>query len=219
VDPAGSTEAEVEAIDVTFTEAILGASVNAASVSLTGPDGAEAITLALSDDGRTLTLTPSRLLDGSAGMWTLRLSGAVRDLGGNRLDGAYTGAPAAFEASFGAIAAIAARPDACASDVARFVPDGDDGPSDEADAVEITFGASGTASRWAWWITDEDGDVVRNGSAASADRSITWDGRADDGRVVESGAYVWGVAAVDAYAALSDACQGTVSVDQHLEAP
>ncbi len=219
VSPAGRVEAAVDAIVVRFTEPMLATSFSGATVTLTGPDDSVAVTLALSEDAKTLTVTPDAPLDPGDGVWTLTIEAAVRDASGNRLDGGYTGSVAAFEVPIGDVADATPDMTACAASLDRFAPDGDDGADDEADAVSVAVAATATPTRWAWWVADADGTRVRHGVADGAASAFSWDGRGDDGRVVASGTYTYAVAAADAVGNQSVACTGAVDVAQRVEVP
>lgn len=216
--PSGRTLEAVDVVEVTFTEALYSGNVSGVA-TLMGPSGTVSTTASVSSDGKTLTLVPGTAVDGAAGAWTLTLSASVRDAAGNRMDGAWTGAPSAFTGTFGAVTDDGIAMTGCTASAERFFPDGDDGAGDEDDDLTVTLAASSTPTWWAWQALDADGTAVRSGRASGADASFAWDGRGDDGRIVVTGKYTLRTRAMDAQDNQSDACEVEVTVGQHVEAP
>lgn len=100
---AGASDVDVDVTpQVTFDEALAGASVSASTVRLIDASGA-AVSQAsgspqLSADGKTVTITPASPLDENAG-YRIRViggSGGVKDLAGNAMDSTWT-QPSPFE--------------------------------------------------------------------------------------------------------------------------
>ena len=220
VSPTGATPGPVSTIEVRFTEAMRSSSLTTASVQLTGPAGLVEVTLGLSVDGRTLVVTPSSpLVVGVGDAWELALDTNVRDVAGNRLDGAWTGAAAPFEVVFGDVTDTTPTLSACTASTKRFTPDGDPGAGVEADEVVLALTSSGAPESWALWVEDDDGERVWSTRLPGAETSVAWSGRGDDGRVVASGEYTAFVAPIDAEDTAGDACSDAVRVTQHVEAP
>ena len=217
VTPAGIELGIVDSIEVTFNEPIL--NVSSSSVSLTGPDGDVDLTCTLADDDTVLEITPNSTVDGSLGTWTLSLSGQVRDVDGNGLDGTWSGVRSAASFVFGDVSSSLPDVSSCATSVDTFRPDGDDGASEQADGVLVT--PTATASPTWWWlvITDPSGERVRSLREAGTTSGATWDGRGDDGRVVESGDYRLSLWPIDSNENIGDGCDVTVTLAQNVETP
>ncbi len=219
VSPSGETSGDVDAVVVTFSEPMYAGNLTGSAATLTGPSGRVSLAYSLASDLKTLTLTPVSAVNADAGMWTLALSSNIRDVAGNRLDGTWSGAPAAFSATFGVVGNTLPTVTSCTADVDRFVPDGDAGAGDEADEVTVTPTATSTPTWWWLQVLDADGAQVRSLRAPGTDASVAWDGRGDDGLVTQTGQYVARIRAVDGNANIGDTCDVEVELGQHLDAP
>ncbi len=215
VTPSGFTHAPVEEVVVSFDEDILPAS--ASGVTLYGPSGA--VSASVSVDGSTITLTPDSPLDTSTGSFTLTLSSVVRDEAGNRLDGAWSGAAAAYSSTFGDVADTLPTLAGCSLSTDTFRPDGDDGAGVEADSVELTPVSSASPTWWALDVEDTSGNRVRSTRVDGTSVAITWDGTGDDGLVVAGGSYLITLWAIDAQDNRGEACVESVDVAHRLELP
>lgn len=215
---SGTTSGVVDEIVVVFDEAMYEANLNGA-ITLSGPGGSVDMSMSVSSDGETLTITPLSTVDASVGMWTLTVSSNVRDRAGNRLDGAWTGAANSSVVTFGVVADDGLVVTACPSDLSRFSPDGDDAAGEEADSVILTPSVSAAATWWVWAVEDEAGDTVRTVWTAGGTSTLSWDGRDDDGLVVGDGPYTLLTRAMDAQGNLSEPCETLVNVTHDLEAP
>ena len=217
VSPTGAAEGGVESIEVVFNEAMRSLSVVADAFALTGPDGDQGFAVTLSDDGTVATVTPDLELDAGAGEWTLTLSDALRDLAGNRLSGDFSGGAAAFVTAFGDVAEDLPVVSSCAVDTGRFRPDGDPGSVRDAETFSVTPTTSSAPYRWWMMVERQDGGRVRSLRVDGSETAVTWDGRGDDGRVVDSNTYVARLYAEDAYGNSREMCASGVAVEQHVE--
>ena len=68
-------------------------------------------------------------------------------------------------------------------------------------------------------ITDPSGERVRSLREAGTTSGATWDGRGDDGRVVESGDYRLSLWPIDSNENIGDGCDVTVTLAQNVETP
>jgi hypothetical protein len=151
-------------------------------------------------------------VDGVAGApFTVHVSPTAADLAGNTLADAD-------RVRFDAGDAGLDTPGACAADLARFTPDGDDGAGTAADQVTVTWTAAADPAAWVWRVL-QDGEVARAGRESGSARALLWDGRGDDGRIVEAGAYAIEVRAVAPDAAEGSACAAYVGVRETFTAP
>lgn len=210
--PAGTWSGTVTDLTVEFSEPMLPANFTASTVALTGPAGNLSVALALSNDNRTLTVTPATQLDAGSGTFVLSLTSNVRDAAGNRLSGDWSGSSAAWSVSFGAVA-DATPTGSCVELATTFRPDGDDGAGVDADDVSIALTASASPTWWAFTVSDADGVPVLRTRDAGTGSSVTWDGRSDDGLVVPAGDYTVAIDAVDGNGNASRACDTPVVVD------
>lgn len=220
VEPAGDHAGDVDEIVVTFTDPMLESnfltSGSSATISLTGPATAPALTASLDESGKVLTLTPASAIDADLGTWTLRLTLNIRDELGNRLSGDWSGNAADFTVTFGATGVALPAFGGCGRSASTFTPDGDDGALAEADSWSLTPTVSASPSWWWLEVVGEDGARVRSAREVGTETFVTWDGRGDDGRVVETGQYTGWLYGVDTAGNVGLACQQAVTVDQHV---
>ena len=143
---------------------------------------------------------PTTALDPSYGPWTLTLlSGSMRDVDGNRLDGEWVGAATDFLVRFGTVPVDVLDLSACSVVNSTFTPDGDDGAGAEADTVEVTTTYPvGTPDEWELVVSDGGGEVVYSTRVNGLD-TASWNGRSFDGRVVAAGGYTLSVYARDSW--------------------
>lgn len=214
VVPAGQQEGLVDAITVTFDEAMLESA--SAGVVVTGPAGVVGTTQALVGD--TLVITPDDPIDADAGAWTVELQDSFRDAAGNRLDGSWSGSAASFTTSLGAVGSTVPDIATCEADTATLRPDGDGGVGDEADEVVLAPLAAFAPSWWWVVVTDGNGERVRSLRQVGTDASVRWDARGDHGRVVASGTYTLDLRAVDDAGNVGEACTQSIAVEHRLEA-
>lgn len=220
VAPSGLELGTVEVIVIVFSEAMHPNNLTDVYVALTGPSGAEVdAEYDVSSDNTTLTITPDTAIDGSAGRYTLSLSQNLRDAAGNKLDGGFADTQAPFSTTFGDVADSLPEVSSCELDPEQFVPDGDDGVGDEADATTITP-TSTTSPTW-WWLIVEDasGARVRSSRVDGTESAVAWDARGDDGIVAASGEYKLTLSAIDGYGNVGEGCDATVELQQHVEVP
>lgn len=213
VEPSGFTSGEVSEVVVRFDEAMLTSTLTGAT--LTGPTGT--IATSVSTEGATVTLTPVTGVDASSGTFTLSLPSTLRDAAGNRLDGAWSGAEGSFTSTFGAVATTLPTTSGCAIDLASFRPDGDDGAGEEADFVSFIPVSSASPSWWRLVVEDSVGEAVRDTRVAGSASTVTWDGLADDGRVVAGGDFLVTLSAIDAAGNAADVCTDSISIEHRLE--
>jgi hypothetical protein len=216
VSPEGAEYGTVSDITVVFSEPMLPAAFTASNVTLSGPSGQATVSLSLSSDGKTLTITPSPSVDAAAGVFVVGLTTNVRDAAGNRLSGDGSGSAANWSSTFGAVAASVPAT-SCTASSSAFRPDGDDGSGADADA--LTLALSGAPTRWSMWVADDAGNVVRHAAQAGSIASWDWDGRSDDGLVVAEGEYRVDVYALDASSNRQLGCSIDVQLTQRGRAP
>lgn len=221
MDPIGATTGLVDRIVVTFTEAMLETNFTTTgstrTVVLTGPSTAPALTASLDDTATVLTITPATPIDADLGVWTLRLTLNVRDTYGNRLSGDWSGSAADFSGTFGPTGSALPTLSGCSRSASTFVPDGDDGAGVERDTWTLTPTTSGSPTWWWMSVEDADGERVRVVRVDGTRTEVEWDGRGDDGRVVEPGDYTGRLYAVDDWGNLGLACTQEVAVEQHVD--
>lgn len=218
-DPAGGTSDLVDAVTLTFSEPLLGATVLPSRFTLDGPTGAVADAV-LSGDGTEVTLTLAPAVDGAAGVHTLTASRELRDLAGRRLAGTWDEVAADYVSTLGGTAAVV-DPVSCSAGAPPggvFRPDGDDGVGAEADAWSVALESSFPP---AWWVVDvrdaagvrvrQDWDVP-----LGAVDAWVWDGRDDEGLIVPNGSYSVTVSPDDGAGNRGPACVVQVTVDNRL---
>lgn len=215
VTPTGRNLETIDEIIIVFDEAILASTV--ANVAIVGPDGPVSVDATLVHD--TLTLVPPAPIDGALGSYTLTVGSNVRDEAGNRLDGMYSGAASDFTAAFGNVPDNLPLAAGCGLDVSVLIPDGDPGAASEADVVTLTPIVGASPSRWWLEVTDAAGDHIRGLRTAGTAGTVSWDARADDGFVSESGSYLLVLNAVDAQGNVGEVCAESVRIEQHVELP
>lgn len=200
VSPEGTVAAPIAAWGVTFDEPMLSSSLHTGSVGITDALGnvVSGLSVALSADGTTLTVTPPAPLD-PAVAWMLILGANVRDQAGNRLDGAWTGAAAPATLRAGAWSDLAPDLLSCTPSTVELRPDGDPGPGVDADRADLAVRATAAPAAWALSLWDSAGRRCRTSRVlgAAASSTLSWDGRCADGRVAPAGDYVWEVHALD----------------------
>ena len=225
VDPYGQTDEVVDAVEVTFSEAMRSASFTTSVLTLEGDDGAAVQILAGTLAQSVLTLSLDEDLDLSTQGYTLIIesgSSGAHDPSGNCLDGLYDESCGDFELRFGDVDDDAIDMQSCNADLARFRPDGDDGADEEADSVEISLVADDIPAWWEVFVSDSDGEAVfvdRQTGTTSASDTWTWDGRGNDGVTVQNGTYTLEIAAIDASWNARGACEVNVELDNHVRPP
>lgn len=224
VDPSGTQSDLVDSIDIAFSEAMLTSSVNSSSVQLTDPSGnlVGISSISFPSDDADAVVTLDRVADLGSGTWTLTLSPIIRDASGNRLDGTWSGTASPMVLQFGAVSDSAPDITACSVSVSTFRPDGDDGTGSEADEVDIALTASGPATWWREEVTDSSGNMVlmhRASAGGSSTGTVTWDGRDQDGFVVDNGTYTLSFAAEDDYWNTGVGCSVDLTVQNRITAP
>ncbi len=217
VDPRGSLSSSFDSVTVTFSEPLYASSIQPAAVELLGALGTP-LTLSegdllLSTDATSLTLMLPEIIDPTTDVLGLTLlserSAGVRDVEGNLLDGTWTGARSAFVLDVGAVADTAPDLSSCSADPTLFRPDGDDGTGSEADQVDVSVSADDVPAWWRLVVSVAGGDQVRTlwvPESSSSSAVIAWDGRGDDGRVLDNGTYSLTLAAADEHWNLGAPC-------------
>jgi len=166
-------------------------------------------------DGDEVTLDLDPAVDATAGTWTVTAELELRDVSGNKLDGAWTGQSAPHVGTFGDLPPAADPVSGCIPDVPVFRPDGDDGAGSEADTVTLTLESNSAPAWWVVSVRDEaDALVVRRYELpAGAQDTWTWDGRGVRGEVLPNGAYQVAVDADDGQGNGGGVCTAVVSID------
>ncbi|MDG1482123.1 MAG: hypothetical protein P8R54_21200 [Myxococcota bacterium] len=230
VDPSGSRFVTISSLEVQFSEPLLASSITDDTVQLLDGDGLAVEILdyelydsdasdALRDSVMKLTLASD--IELSEGIWTLWLSTDVTDADSNSLDGAFTGAASAFSLGLGQVDNDAPDLSSCSLSVDEFRPDGDDGAGSEADSVSLTLSATDVAQWWRLEVLDSDGDLVRMdhhsaGVTGSSVGTLSWDGRGEDGLVVDNGVYILRTIPLDAAWNEGAGCSDSVKVGNFL---
>ncbi len=217
--PEGEALTTILEIRVGFSEPLRASSVSPQVVSLVGPSGSEIVTVSLADADATIVIVPSAPLDGSLGAWDLTLDAEIRDVAGNRLDGAYDGTASDWVGQFGAVGAPVDLVTCTGStDVLR--PDGDAGAGAEADVLVVTTSSASQPDQWEVVVTqDEVAVAVWRAVALGPVDALTWDARDVTGRVVPNGVYVVHVTPLDAVGNRGLGCQVAATVDNHEVVP
>ena len=187
VDPYGQTDEVVDAIEVTFSEAMRSASFTTSALDLEGDDGdvVQILTGTLAQE--TLTLTLEDDLDLSTQGYTLTIesgTSGVHDPSGNCLDGLYDDTCGDFGLRFGDVDDEAIDMQSCTADLERFRPDGDAGVDEEAESVELALVADDIPAWWEVAVSNSEDEVVfldRQAGTSAASDTWTWDGRGNDG--------------------------------------
>ena len=214
-EPAGDTVGDIDVVEITFDEALW--NVAPALFSITGPDTVTIADVVAVDD-RVVRIELEEPVTAEAGVWTVGVRADLRDLAGNRLDGAWSGAASDYALPFGDLPSAATPVDSCEPDTYTFRPDGDDGAGEEADEVVLTLT---TATAPAWWVVRVEGDgeeVVAHARVPGAGsvESWAWDGRDARGAIVDDGLYSVVVDSEDADGNRGGACSTVVSVDNRI---
>jgi hypothetical protein len=212
--PAGDTASSVDRIVVAFSEPVLEDTVVDTAFSVTGPVEVAVDVVTLDVTGTEATIWLSGPIDAGAAGFAVTVGGSVRDEAGNRLDGAESGAASDWTGGFGAVGELGPV-SSCSAGQLRFRPDGDDGPSEEADAVSFALAAAAVPGFWSIKVMNIAGDVIRSQRpvATGATDTWAWDGRDDSGATVENGAYVLEVYAQDEDGARGTSCFSAIEVD------
>lgn len=221
VHPAGTSTGLFSTVSITFSEPMLAASLSPSTVGLTDPTGTPVTDLAVSVDGAVATISLDSPADAGAGVWTLGVGTNARDAAGNRLDGGWTGSSSAFLLTFGLVPDTAPDLTDCVASTPVIRPDGDDGPGDESDDVELSLQATGTPAWWAMEVLDPTGAVVltEHEPGTSPSTTLSWGGRGTDGAVVVEGQYSIHVTPLDSSWNAGAGCTRPVGVRHRLAAP
>jgi len=218
VDPMGATEELLDALTVGFTESLLGSIDYDTLVTVTGPSGELDLSTSVDDDELTVSFDSEQ--DASDGVFTLQLSGDIRDASGNKLDGDFDGTNAGFSSVFGDVTDEGLEMDSCSLSAKKITPDGDDGSGVEADSADAAVSSASTPEWWLLQVWSADGERVRTArtTPTGASDSLTWDARDDDGHVVAAGSYRMDVSAIDAQDNVSEACELSVRISESYAA-
>lgn len=219
VSPAGTFSLKTETITVTFSEPISEETVSDSTISVLDPDDQPVSILDYEVDEETVTVTLATELDPADGAWTLLIDAGLMDPDGNALSGDASGSAADFSLAFGGVSDNAPDISACSSDLTTFRPDGDDGPNEDSDEVELLFSADAPASWWRLVIADGDGDVVLTtleDAGGSSRGSWMWSGADATGRILPNGTYTITIEPRDDAWNVGSSCSVSVSIDNQL---
>jgi len=213
--PAGDTAGTVDTVVLGFSEPLLGTTVIPGNFTVTGPTTPTVTAAVPSADGDEVTLDLDPAVDAGAGTWTVTASLELRDLSGNKLDGAWTGQSADYVGTFGDLTPAVDPVSGCIPDLPVFRPDGDDGSGSEADWVTLTLESNSAPTWWVVSVRDDTDALVHRTYEVPAGPgdTWTWDGRGIDGRVLSNGAYQIAVDADDGQGNRGGACSAVVSID------
>ncbi|HUU00923.1 MAG TPA: Ig-like domain-containing protein [Myxococcota bacterium] len=213
--PAGFSDLPPPRFAVRFDKPMSAATLQE-GISLSSPSTGELQGIITYDaTQRTAFFTPEVLLDPLTEEYTLTVSQTVSDIWGNPLDGNYNGSAGAFSWKFGAVADDNQPYVNCQGTTNDpFSPDGD-GNNDLTGMRADLYDDQGLML-WSVRIFDADGLAVRNledvVSHNQNDARLEWDGRDQDGLLVNNGVYNYTVVAFDAAGNVSSACGGSVEV-------
>ena len=147
--------------------------------------------------------------------WLLTVRSDLRDLGGNPLAGAWGAGGVSYTGLMGA-AGVVDTISSCAVSADVFRPDGDDGPGQETDGVDLLFSSPSAPAWWVVEVADANGELVEveylapNGPLDG----WTWDGRDSSGRVVDAGTWTLSVSAEGSFGGRSAPCSRQVELMQ-----
>jgi hypothetical protein len=166
-------------------------------------------------DVDVVQVTFDESVDAGAGTWGLQVRSDIRDVAGNRLDGAWVGVPSDYFGVFGDAPSAATPVDSCEPSVYLFRPDGDDGAGAEADQVTLTMTTGAAPAQWIVSVWDGGGQRVLQERVwgTGSVGTFEWDGRDQSERVVSNGNYAIEVDADDGSGNRGGACTTVVSVD------
>lgn len=217
VDPVGSSSEITDTLTVRFDDAMRGASLSDATVSLSDSLGTLDLDVELDASGRQAVITLDTPADLAADVYTLELSDQVRDSAGNRLDGDWDGASEAFIVELGAVTDTAPDMLSCTPDTNTLRPDGDDQTgTDEADVVYVELTADGYAETWRVEIYDSDSEeqgVFWHHAGTAGPVDIEWDARDQAGFILPNGSYTLIISAADAALDLGTPCEVGITID------
>lgn len=217
--PIGDTEGEVDSLVLDFSEPLLTSTVDPTNFVVQGTTSIPVHAVSL--------VTPTRVelfleapVDAGVELRALVATSQLRDLAGNRLDGALVGGPSSWSGSFGPAPNVFGAVD-CVADVDVFRPDGDPGVGSEADEVELDVSLATQPAIWRLAIDDQDGELleVLRVVATGTQGVLVWTGEDATGRVVDDGVYTLRATAEDAAGNRAAPCVRTVTIDNERSLP
>jgi len=227
MSPVGTWSDPIDEIELTFSEPIDESSLARKPTTLMDLGDSSFLTISdmtLDADRTTLTiLLASTFTPGSLGLTIPR---EVRDDAGNRLNGTWDplGSASDFSISLGAVVDEARDLTGCEPTVTTFHPDGDPGSGaaddEESDEVSVLAYTDDVPTWWRLEVTDAQGEVIlvdRVHADTSSD-ALPWDGRGQDGRIVDAGEYTLTVTAEDDAWNTGTSCSTTVALSQRVRA-
>ncbi len=214
-DPVGATETADAVIDVVFSEPMMPV-VEADVEVVVGASSLPIDSVEMDASGTVLTVVLGIPVVGSSEVAFLTLADTIRDSGGLRLDGTWTGVRSTYVAAWGALAEVGAT--ACAGTSPTegvFRPDGDDGPGAESDEVALDVSADVVPSWWVLTVTNGAGEVVQDLHIlpSSAADTLIWDGRDGAAAVLPNGPYTLSAQAADGVGGRGAGCSAIVTID------
>jgi hypothetical protein len=214
-DPSGQYLDTVSEVRVRFSESLDEDTVLLDNFLI---NGATANSVTLSEADEVLIGLASPVL-GSLSVWDVTVSKEVRDLAGNRLAGTWSSAAESYVGYFGDYIPSVDALNSCEVSPASFRPDGDDGLADEADSTLLSMQSTSAPAWWVITISDADSNWVRREfvGASLASSDWVWNGRGENGVVVDKGKYQIQVQGMDSSGNLSSACSSQVEVLHDFE--
>lgn len=218
VSPAGRVTLAVDRFDIEFNEPMLTSLIAIDTDALVQVTAAgESIDLNSIDfvDPRTLHVVLEEAIlffDGRISIFD-----EFRDESGNRLDGDGDGTSGGtWSMAFGDVTDSAPSVTNCSTSLPLFRPDGDPGEGVEAESIRVDVQTSGESHWLDVSVWDMDGKwhgakEVDIGMSRSG--SFPWDGRGDDGQVVDNGVYQIAVSAMDEHYNPGTSCVVGVRVE------
>ncbi len=223
--PAGKVSSNFSEIEIVFSEDVdLAPSPNSSFFSVTDGGVPVAGTWTYDDSSYTAAFEPDTSpYSVSATTITVTASQSIADKASpaNYLDGEYSGSAADFTFQFGGAITDTTKPTVdCTSpgygpDISPF------NPSEES--TTITFEIADDTALSSWKMEIKKDDTLYRSYAGASDPaspqtiSQAWDGRDEDGNVVEDDNYHFRIYAVDSSYNYSNQCQGTVQVQNEIE--
>lgn len=223
VSPAGQAGGAAAELSARMSEPLWPSSVTAPRAELRAADGSVVplAALDLAEGGRLLRLVPAAPLPLDTAVWTLFLSGDLRDVAGSRLNGDGTGPRTDLLLSFGAVPNAAPALLSCLSSGDQFQPDGDPGLGALAERVALSATAEAPPARWRLSVWDSAGALVRviDGLGLGASARLEWTGADHAGRLQPPGDYLLELVALDANWSASAPCEALVQLQAPFPTP
>jgi hypothetical protein len=213
-DPKGGIAVPYNTVVLGFSEPLDPLFVSTSGFSVTGQSAPNLVQVIWQASPPEATLVlDANLQPGQA--YVVLANTQLRDLAGNRLDGAWTGAGTGYTGPVG-VATNVSPIVTCSLSTPEFRPDGADGAGREADFVELSWIAGSSPAWWVIEVLDDADEVVEVQYLVPGGLvdSWTWDGREAGGRIVDPGPWTVRVAAEVNLGDRSLPCERVVDLKQ-----